>query len=139
MFGFFKKRPTSNLQLIAGAIDEARRQAAEAITGEASLFIDTVFEGVERAVGDHRQRADKALAEGMTPLHLVTLMARNHSYQELSTGRHMVYRGVLSMQGHGYMAMFRWSSGRMVEFGDLTVEQAEQEQADVRTMIKELG
>jgi hypothetical protein len=138
MFGIFKRKP-STLKLMAQAVDEARSQASEHITGEASLFVDEVFNGVERAIGDNRVRVDKALAEGTTPIHLATLLARNHAYQEISTGRHMVYRGILSMSGHGYLAVFCWASDRLAELGDRPLENARQEQSDVRAMLKELG
>ena len=138
MFGLFRRKP-STVRLMADAIDLARRQASERITGEASLFVDEVFDGVERAIGDHRARVDKALVDGMTPVHLATLLARNHAYGELSTGRHMVYRGILSMSGQGHLAVFCWASDRLAEFGDRPLEDARQEQSDVRAMLKELG
>ncbi|WP_449409737.1 hypothetical protein [Methylobacterium komagatae] len=138
MFGLLKRKP-STLRLMADAIDEARRQASERIIGEASLLVDEAFNGVERVVGDHRARVDKALADGMTPLHLATLLARNYASQELSTGRHMVYRGVPSMSGQGYLAVFCWASDRLAELGDRSIEDARQEQAEVRAMLKEVG
>ncbi|WP_426313818.1 hypothetical protein ACN9MF_20090 [Methylobacterium fujisawaense] len=138
MFGFFKRKP-GTLTLMARAIDEAREHASGAIQGETALLIDEVFNAVERAVGDHRARVDKALADGMTPYSLAVLLAHNHCLSELQTGRHMVYRCVTSMKGAGYLTIFNWLSNRMAEIGNHTTSEASSEQSEVRAMLREIG
>ncbi|MGE8126055.1 hypothetical protein ACQKQD_03670 [Methylobacterium sp. NPDC080182] len=138
MFGFFKRKP-GTLTLMAQAIDDAREHASGAIQGESALFVDDVFNAVERIIGDHRARVDKSLADGMTPYSLAVLLAHNHCLSELQTGRHMVYRGVTNMEGAGYLAIFSWSSNRMAEIGNRTADEASSEQSEVRAMLREVG
>lgn len=90
-------------------------------------------------VSAERDAIGTPASEDVDPKGLAYLAIRNASYQELSSGRHHIHRGILSFVGSELLSSFIVASERMVSHGLQTSARHEVAVANLRTELSEIG
>lgn len=101
-----------------------------------SLIKDAILATI---VSDDTKTAATILEDRIDPRALVYLLATNRAFEELSSGQHHVYRGVLSVGGRQLLASFCAASEQMITYGLHDRSRHEADLASLRAEIKEMG
>jgi len=123
--------------------NDAVRDAATALreieaSGEVP-GIEFVRAKVQALLADREKTTVSVVEEGIAPKVLVYLLITNVAWAELQTGKHHVYRGVLSFTGQQLLSSFIAASKKMVDCGRQSQQENESELATLRRLIEEAG
>jgi hypothetical protein len=77
--------------------------------------------------------------ESWKPADLVLLLLSKAASRAASSGRYHIYRGMLSPDGHGYVAVFRTAVNALAASGFITPAEAEEDVATLLKQVKEIG
>jgi hypothetical protein len=99
--------------------------------------ITAAFASVRNTIESDPNRAVHSIAhDGWKPADLALLLLSKVASQGASSGRYHRYRGTLSPEGHGYVAVFRTAVNAMAASGFITPAEAEE---DIATLLKQVN
>lgn len=107
---------------------------------KAKAALDEAFHSVQESFKPHKQHIKQAIEEkGIPPEKLVSNLVLRICDDALTTGKHHIYRGILSDKGRGYLNVFRQLMNIYVERGYVTQGDADDKLKELDQCIKEIG
>lgn len=105
-----------------------------------SIAADKVFGEARRIITkDKESTVHSVSVEKWKPSDLALLIVSKVSGNILSSGQCHIYRGILSGEGHGHLAIFRRAVQELAKSGFITEKEAEQDVIQIQKNIKEVG
>jgi hypothetical protein len=102
--------------------------------------VTAVFSTVRNTIESDPNRAVHSIRhDGWKPADLAFLLLSKVASQAASSGRYHRYRGTLSPEGHGYVAVFRTAVNALAATGFITPAEAEEDIATLLKQVKEVG
>jgi hypothetical protein len=102
--------------------------------------ITAAFATVRNIIESDPNRAVHSITrDGWKPADLALLLLSKVASQAAASGRYHIYRGALSPEGHGYVAVFRTAVNALTASGFITPAEAEEDIATLLKRIKEVG
>ena len=101
--------------------------------------LDLVSEAALSLTNDTERTEASLQEDGLTSHGLAFLLISNVAHDELCSGSHHVYRGVLSMRGQQLLAVFTAASEGMIREGMQDRSKHEADLGDLRTEVKRVG
>jgi hypothetical protein len=128
---FWKLFPPYEVRLTA---EEVRGflKGAELCRAEIEPKVMALVKDAEKTV--YSVRIDR-----MKPDHLALLLITNVLSQELSSGQHHTYRGMLSLIGKDMLGLWHNANKEMVARGFMPQSEADSDTAELQRNIKEMG
>ena len=118
----------------------ALRPRFETLGGYGAVVADQVFSTVRKTIVREKEKTVYSIAvDGSKPADLCLLLISNAASNELLSGDHHVYRGVVSGEGRGYLGVFERSVEGLEESGAITTQEARADVAAVLEGIKGAG
>jgi hypothetical protein len=119
--------------------DFAQQMLNGLLSGFPALAADSVMKQVRMELKTTKADLVTSVRKGLSYRTIIFLLISNHTWAELMTGEHMIYRNVLSMHGEGLRDLFFLASDCLVSTGYHSGAESEAEKAQLLKEIKELG
>jgi hypothetical protein len=119
--------------------DFIQSELAHLLDGFPALALDTVMKEVRSHMLRAKPDLVRSVKKGLTYRTIVYLLMSNVTWEQLSTGNHMVHRNRTSMMGDGLKGLFLLSSDCLVACGYQTQAEAEAEQEKLLELLRNLG
>lgn len=131
-------RPQEVIDVLA-ALDEVHSKfKTDDIYG--SIAADKVFSKARHIVAKDKESTIHSVSvEKWKPFDLALLIVSKVSGNILSSGQCHIYRGTLSGEGYGHLAIFRRAVQELAKSGFITEQEAEQDVIQIQKNIKEVG
>ena len=84
---------------------------------------------------DNPDEVESSLRDGRSPKHIALLLSSNVAQDDLISGRHHVYRGVLDLTGEDALRVFNLSLDGLVEIGQM---EPQERQSDIEKLTQEI-
>jgi hypothetical protein len=126
------KETLAALETIRGQFDTSDVFREGAITAAFSTVRNTIESDPNRAV-------HSIAHDGWKPADLALLLLSKVASQAASSGRYHRYRGTLSPEGHGYVAVFHTAVNALAASGFITPAEAEEDIATLLMQVNEAG
>lgn len=101
--------------------------------------VDCLEPALRRMVSDRHVMQARLVADGVDPEALIYLLVANLAFDELCTGRHHVYRGVLGIRGRELHSAYGAAADRLLAIGVYDRETYDDNAAVLRKEITEIG
>lgn len=105
-----------------------------------SIAVDKVFQEARAIISKDKESTVHSISvDKWKPSDLALLIVSKVSGNILSSGECHIYRGTLSGEGHGHLAVFRRAVQELAKSGFITQQEAEQDVIQIQKNIKEVG